>query len=65
MKNLKNLGSVLSKVEQKKINGGNHRCLPGLYEACTPEEEALAEAGDPFYLCKCGVSLGWDPQWNF
>ena len=67
MKNLKNLGNILSKVEQKQINGGNlsERCLPGFYEACTLEEEALADAGDPFYICKCGVSLGWDPQWNF
>ena len=64
MKKLSNLGKVLNKKEQKRINGGNNDCLPGIYEACTPQEEELAEAGDPFYICKCGVSLGWDPEWD-
>lgn len=65
MKKLSNLGSRLSEKEQKEINGGQNQCLPGIFEACTLEEEALAEAGDPFYICKCGIALGWDPQWNF
>ncbi|WP_282043937.1 hypothetical protein [Winogradskyella flava] len=64
MKNLKKLGNILSKSEQKQINGGNDGCLPGFYEACTPEEEAGAAAGDPWLICKCGTSLGWDPQWD-
>lgn len=64
MKKLLSLGKILDKKEQKKINGGNSECLPGIFEACTPQEEALAEAGDPFYVCKCGVPLGWDPEWD-
>ncbi|WP_299683052.1 hypothetical protein [uncultured Dokdonia sp.] len=58
MKKLSNLGKVLNKKEQQKINGGFGRCLPGIYEACTPEEEAQAQAGDPWLLCKCGLPAG-------
>jgi hypothetical protein len=65
MKDLLNLGKALDKKEQQKINGGASGCLPGIYDVCTAEEEALAAAGDPFYMCKCGEPLGWDPQWPF
>lgn len=58
MKKLSNRGKTLNKKEQQEINGGFGRCFPGIFEACTHEEEQLAIAGDPFYICKCGLPAG-------
>ena len=61
-KSILNLGKALNKAEQKEINGGSttmsRKCNVGIFTKCTREEQALAEAGDSYYICKCGLDLG-------
>ena len=46
MKNLSNLGKILSKTEQKAINGGIHKCG----RMCT-ENEPCCRLCDGGYFC--------------
>lgn len=57
MKNLKNLGTVLSKVEQKMINGGQRGCPPAKLKPYNPDE-VYECGGDTGKHCSSGQCCG-------